>query len=164
MLDSILPSNELHLRKCIRVLTDLGKKKIGLVGLAFKAGTDDLRESPAVEFAETLLGKGFDLKIIEPCISPGSIHGSNLRFVEKSIPHIWRLLETDFDKVVGECEVLVLLSHLEPQMRTALRLFRSDQICLDLVRTVRPEELPAGEYRALSVESLSLKPQVASNV
>jgi GDP-mannose 6-dehydrogenase len=161
VLDSILPSNELHLRRCLRVLADMGKKRVGLVGLAFKAGTDDLRESPAVEFAETLLGKGYDLKIIEPCISQGSIHGSNLRFIEKSIPHIWRLLETDFDKVVRESEVLVLLAPLDPAMRESLRLFRSDQVCLDLVRTVQPEELPAGEYRALTLESFTPKPQAA---
>jgi GDP-mannose 6-dehydrogenase len=150
VLDSVLPSNEMHLRRCIRLLADLGKRKVGLFGLAFKAGTDDLRESPAVEFAEILLGKGYDLKIIEPSISPGSIHGSNLRFIEKSIPHIWKLLEKDFEKVVIESEVVVLLAPIPPEMRTALRLFRSDQICLDLVRTVSPEELPAGEYRALT--------------
>jgi GDP-mannose 6-dehydrogenase len=164
VLDSILPSNELHLRRCMWVLTELGKKKVGLVGLAFKAGTDDLRESAAVEFAEMLLGKGYDLKIIEPCISPGSIHGSNLRFVEKSIPHIWKLLEIDFEKVVRESEVLVLMAPLEPQMRAALRLFRSDQVCLDFVGTVKPEDLPAGKYRGFASESLEAKPKVAPAV
>jgi GDP-mannose 6-dehydrogenase len=157
VLDSILTSNELHLRRCMRILTELGKKKIALVGLAFKAGTDDLRESPAVEFAETLLGKGYELKIVEPSISPGSIHGSNLRFVEKSIPHIWKLLETDFEKVVRESEVLVLLAPLETEMRAALGLFRPDQVCLDFVGTVKPEELPAGEYRGFASGSLAPK-------
>jgi len=100
VLESVLPSNELRLRACIRLVTDLGKRKVGLVGLSFKAGTDDLRESPAVEFAEALLGKGYELRIVEPTISPGSIYGSNLRFIEQSIPHIWKLLTTDFEQVV----------------------------------------------------------------
>jgi GDP-mannose 6-dehydrogenase len=162
ILGSVLFSNELHLRSCIRLVTDLGKKKVGLVGLTFKPGTDDLRESPAVEFAEALLGKGYKLKIFEPRISPGSIHGSNLRFVENSIPHIWKLLSADFEEVIRESEVVVLMEPLDYKMRGALRLFRPDQVCFDFVRTLRPEELPAGEYRALTWEPLAMKTPVAT--
>jgi GDP-mannose 6-dehydrogenase len=162
ILDSVLLSNELHLRSCIRLVTDLGRKKVGLVGLTFKAGTDDLRESPAVEFAEVLLGKGYELRIFEQCIVPGRIHGSNLRFIENSIPHIWKLLTTDFEQIIRESEVVVLMEPLDSKMREALRLFRPDQVCFDFVRTVSPEELPAGEYRALTFEPRTVKPQVAS--
>lgn len=151
VLESVLPSNELRLRACIRLITDLGKKKVGLVGLSFKSGTDDLRESPAVELAEALLGKGYELRIVEPAISPGSIYGSNLRFIEQSIPHIWKLLTTDFEQVVRESEVVVLMAPLEPPMREALRLFRPDQVCFDFVNALGPGDLPAGQYRSLTL-------------
>jgi GDP-mannose 6-dehydrogenase len=162
ILDSVLLSNELHLRSCIRLVTDLGKKKVGLVGLTFKAGTDDLRESPAVEFAETLLGKGYELRIFEPCIAPGSIHGSNLRFIENLIPHIWKLLTKDLEEVIRDSEVVVLMEPLDAEMRKALRFFRPGQVCFDFVRTVTPEELPAGEYRALTFDPLAQKTAEAS--
>jgi GDP-mannose 6-dehydrogenase len=163
IIDTVLFSNELHLRGCIRLVTDFGKKKVGLVGLTFKAGTDDLRESPAVEFAEALLGKGYELRIFEPCIAPGSIHGSNLRFIENSIPHIWKLLAADFDEIIRESEVVVLMGPLDSKMRESLRLFRPHQVCFDFVRTLRPEELPAGEYRALTFEAASTKaPEVTA--
>ena len=92
VLNSILDSNQVHLDNCIDMVAGAGKRHIGLVGLTFKAGTDDLRESPAVELAERLIGKGFDVRIYEPSVAPGKLHGTNLAFVERSIPHIWKLL------------------------------------------------------------------------
>jgi GDP-mannose 6-dehydrogenase len=164
VLDSLLLSNELHLRNCVRLVMELGKKKVGLVGLTFKPGTDDLRESKAVEFAEVLLGKGYDLRIFEPRIAHDRIHGSNLRYIEKSIPHIWKLLTADFEQVIRESDVVVLLEPLESKMRKALRLFRPGQVCFDFVGTVTPEELPAGEYRSLAPDAMTYATQVAEAV
>jgi len=162
VLDSLLLSNELHLRNCIRLVTELGKKRVGLVGLTFKPGTDDLRESKAVEFAEVLLGKGYDLRIFEPRIAQGSIHGSNLRYIEKSIPHIWKLLTAEFEQVIRESEVVVLLEPLDSAMRKALRLFRPGQVCFDFVHTLSPGELPAGEYRSWTFDPLTHRTQMAT--
>jgi GDP-mannose 6-dehydrogenase len=131
------------------------------VGLTFKPGTDDLRESKAVEFAEVLVGKGYDLRIFESRIAQGSIHGSNLRYIEKSIPHIWKLLTADFEQVIRESEVVVLLEPLDSKMRKALRLFRPGQVCFDFVRTLKPEDLPEGEYRSLTFDPHVLRTQVA---
>lgn len=162
ILDSVLLSNELHLRNCIRLITALGRKKIGLVGLTFKAGTDDVRESQAVELAESLIAKGYELRIFEASISPGSIHGSNLRFLEHSIPHVWKLLTHDFEQLLRESDVVVLTEKLTPEMREALKRFRSDQICVDLVRAINPEDLPAGEYRSLSIEAPAAASPIAT--
>ncbi|MGA7049190.1 MAG: nucleotide sugar dehydrogenase, partial [Candidatus Sulfotelmatobacter sp.] len=113
VLESVRVSNEEHLRNCIQVVNDTAKRRIGLVGLSFKAGTDDLRESPAVELAERLIGKGRDVRIYEPSIAPGRLHGTNLDFIERSIPHIWKLLVGSLDELLQHSEVVVVMQQLK---------------------------------------------------
>jgi GDP-mannose 6-dehydrogenase len=151
LLGSILHSNEMHLKRCINLVTEAGRRRIGLVGLSFKEGTDDLRESPAVELAERLIGKGFDVKIYEPAIEQGRLHGTNLSFIEKSIPHIWRLLVENLEELSQHAEVLVVMQPLTK--KDDLRHFsqiRSGQICIDLARTLSPEDV-SGEYIAMDL-------------
>jgi len=150
MLAGTLATNELVISDVVNRVVASDGHTVALLGLSFKTDTDDLRESPAVEFAEALLGKGYELRIVEPTISPGSIYGSNLRFIEQSIPHIWKLLTTEFEQVVRESEVVVLMAPLDPNMREALRLFRPGQVCFDFAHAIRPGDLPAGEYRSLT--------------
>lgn len=145
VLNSILDSNQVHLRDCIEMVAGARKQRIGLVGLTFKAGTDDLRESPAVELAERLIGKGFDVRIYEPSIVPGSLHGTNLDFIERSIPHIWKLLLPTLDQVFRHAEVLVVMQHLTSDQRRQFHNIRRDQICIDLARALSPEDV-GGEY------------------
>lgn len=145
LMDSILASNEAHLRSCIQRVTETGKRRIGLVGLSFKAGTDDLRESPAVELAERLIGKGFDVRIYEPSIAPGTLHGTNLEFIEKSIPHIWKLLVGKLDELVRHAEVIVVMQQLDPEDQRRFRTLAPGQICIDLARTLSAEQV-GGEY------------------
>ena len=97
-------------------------ERVGLVGLSFKEGTDDLRESPAVELAERLIGKGRDVRIYEPSIAPGKLHGSNLNFIEKSIPHIWKLLVGSLPELLEHAEVVVVMQQTRAE---DLRHFRS---------------------------------------
>jgi|SRR5271166_1365741 len=149
VLESILPSNEAHLKSCIRLVADTGRRKIGLVGLAFKEGTDDLRESPAVELAERLIGKGFDVRIYEPSIAPGKLHGTNLRFIERSIPHIWKLLVGGLDELMQHAEVVVVMQQVKRE--DDLRYFKAmntRQLCIDFARTLSAAEVGA-EYRAM---------------
>ncbi len=145
VLESILSSNEEHLRGCIQVVTETDKRRIGLVGLAFKAGTDDLRESPAVELAERLIGKGRDVRIYEPSIAPGRLHGTNLDFIEKSIPHIWKLLVGNLEELFAHAEVVVVMQQLQAEDRGLFRAMRNEQVCIDLARTLTPEDV-GGEY------------------
>ena len=151
VLNSIVASNEVHLRNCIRLVAEAGKRRIGLVGLTFKAGTDDLRESPAVELAERLIGKGFDVVIYEPVIAPGTLHGTNLAFIEKSIPHIWKLLVRSLDDVFEHAEVVVVMQQLAADERRQFGKMRADQVCIDLARSLAADEV-GGEYKTVDNE------------
>jgi GDP-mannose 6-dehydrogenase len=146
LLESILPSNEEHLRNCIQMVAETDKRRIGLVGLAFKAGTDDLRESPAVELAERLIGKGRDVRIYEPSIAPGRLHGTNLDFIEKSIPHIWKLLVGNLDELIEHSEVIVIMQDVKAQDLPYFKAMKSDQVCIDLVRTLSADEVGGGYW------------------
>jgi GDP-mannose 6-dehydrogenase len=143
VLQSILPSNKAYLESCIESVLNAGRKRIGLFGLTFKEGTDDLRDSPAVELAETLIGKGLDVMIYEPAISPERIHGKNLEFIESNIPHIWKLLTSDLGAMIQGSDVVVLLKKLTEQERLEFRASLAHQICIDFAGTLRPEDLPA---------------------
>jgi GDP-mannose 6-dehydrogenase len=155
VLNSILDSNQVHLDNCIDMVAGAGKQRVGLVGLSFKAGTDDLRESPAVELAERLIGKGFDVKIYEPTVAPGKLHGTNLAFIERSIPHIWRLLLPGLEELICHAEVLVVMQQLTEDQRRRFHNTNQNQICIDLARTLSREDV-CGEYWTtdrLSVEA-----------
>jgi GDP-mannose 6-dehydrogenase len=108
LLNAILPSNEQQLKAAIEMVTSLGKKRVGIYGLAFKAGTDDLRESPMVRLVEHLLGKGYELRIFDRNVSLSNIFGANREFIEREIPHIERLMTTSFDELLQFGEVIVI--------------------------------------------------------
>jgi GDP-mannose 6-dehydrogenase len=147
VLDSILASNEAHLRDCIQMVAESGKRRVGLVGLTFKAGTDDLRESPAVELAERLIGKGFDVRIFEPSIAPGKLHGTNLNFIERTIPHIWKLLVGDLDELFQHAEVVVVMQQVREEDRRQFSKLKPEQLCIDLARSLSSQDVKV-EYRS----------------
>ena len=108
ILSNVLLSNETHLRRAVDAVIATGARKIGLFGLSFKAGTDDLRESPLVELAERLLGKGFDLKIYDANVSMSRLIGANKEYIEKSLPHLGDLLTSDANAVLAHADVCVV--------------------------------------------------------
>ncbi|OYP33015.1 nucleotide sugar dehydrogenase [Rhodopirellula sp. MGV] len=108
VLGSLLPSNEAHLRRAISRIEASGCRRIGMVGLSFKAGTDDLRESPFVTLAEYLLGKGFQLSIYDPGITLARLHGQNLAYVDRHLPHLANLLCDSPDALVDASDYLVI--------------------------------------------------------
>ena len=108
ILEHILESNERHLQRTVEMLLALGRRRVGLFGLAFKPGTDDLRESPLVELAERLLGKGFKLKIYDPAVSLSHLVGSNREYIESRIPHLSALLTQSPREVLEHAEVCVI--------------------------------------------------------
>src|SRR5213075_2885511 len=87
ILGSVLPSNQLQIERAVQTVIDQGHQKVGVLGISFKAGTDDLRESPMVELAERLIGKGFDLRVYDRSVSFASIHGANRDYILNRIPH-----------------------------------------------------------------------------
>jgi GDP-mannose 6-dehydrogenase len=108
LLESAMPSNEQHLRRAIEAVLDLPAQRIGVIGLAFKEDTDDLRESPVVTLLEQLIGKGRDVKVFDPRIRLEAIYGSNRNFILETIPHIGRLLTGSLDQILAWADHLVL--------------------------------------------------------
>jgi GDP-mannose 6-dehydrogenase len=108
VLDAVLPSNLRTLDEGVRLVVDCGRRRVGLYGLSFKAGTDDLRESPLVELAERLIGKGFDVRIFDATIHLARLIGVNRRFIDNRIPHLASLLVEDQEALVAHADVVVL--------------------------------------------------------
>ncbi|WP_028079367.1 nucleotide sugar dehydrogenase [Solimonas soli] len=108
LLKSLMATNSVQVKKAFDLVESFGKKKVGLLGLSFKAKTDDLRESPLVELAEMLLGKGYELSIFDKNVEYARVHGANREYINGKIPHISSLLKSDVQEVVDESEVLVL--------------------------------------------------------
>jgi GDP-mannose 6-dehydrogenase len=108
ILAHVLPSNETHIRRAVDTIIGTGARKIGLFGLSFKGGTDDLRESPLVELAERLLGKGYDLRIYDAYVSVSRLVGANQAYIESMLPHLGDLLSNSVDEVMEHAELCVI--------------------------------------------------------
>lgn len=148
MMSQILPSNLHQIEQTVRTIVRLRKRRIGLFGLSFKPGTDDLRESPLVELAERLIGKGYRLLVHDPNVSYAALYGSNKAYIEREIPHIREILRENADDLFQHAELLVV-GHLTPELRERFaQQVRPEQIVLDLARAVSPEQI-RGEYHGL---------------
>jgi GDP-mannose 6-dehydrogenase len=133
ILSSILPSNEIQVRHGLQLVLDSGHKRVGILGFSFKAGTDDLRESPVIELIERLLGKGFDLRIYDRNVNVASLVGANRDFILNRIPHISRLMVEDMDSVLQHAETVVI-GNKDPDFEGVPKRLREDQRLVDLVR------------------------------
>jgi len=148
VIQSILGSNELQIKHAIDMVVETGKKRVGLLGFSFKAGTDDLRESPIVILAEALLGKGYSLRIYDRNVSIARLVGANKEYINKQIPHLSSLLGESIDEVIEKSEVIVV-GNGSPEFAEALKRTRPDQQVIDLFRLkVDREEIPA-EYTGI---------------
>jgi GDP-mannose 6-dehydrogenase len=148
VIQSILPSNDRQIKLAIDEVVDLGKKRVGILGFSFKAGTDDLRESPMVILAEALLGKGFSLCIYDRSVSIARLVGANKDYINKQIPHLSSLLTESIDDVLETSDVIVV-GNASPEFADALTRTRPDQIVLDLVRVKTPRDQIKAEYRGI---------------
>ena len=133
LLSAILPSNEGQIRRAVEAVLGTRKRRVGVVGLAFKPGTDDLRESPMVALVETLIGKGLDVRIFDPNVAIARLVGANRRYIEEEIPHIASLLCESVEGVLEHAEVLVIGSGSD-ESRRALAAVRPSQAVVDLTR------------------------------
>ena len=132
LLESVLPSNDEHLKRSIRQVLALPGKRIGIFGLAFKEDTDDLRESPVVAIIEHLIGKGRAVRIFDPHIQLDEIYGSNLSFVVSALPHIGRLLTRNLDSLIASSDTLVIAQKPTPAVQAQIA--ASELATLDLTR------------------------------
>jgi GDP-mannose 6-dehydrogenase len=143
VIQAILGSNELQIRHAIDLVVQTGRKRVGLLGFSFKAGTDDLRESPIVILAEALLGKGYSLCIYDRNVSLARLVGANKEYITQQIPHLSSLLSDSLDEVLEKSEVIVV-GNGSPEFAEALKRTRPDQIVIDLFRLkVEPKDIPA---------------------
>ena len=131
LLDSILPSNRLLIDRAFRKVLSLKKRKVAMLGLSFKPGTDDLRESPLVQLAESLLGKGFDLRILDENVSVARLVGANREYIEREIPHLSALLVPDLEAAVAHADVLIV-GHNIPTFERLSSSYREGQVVVDL--------------------------------
>lgn len=149
LIASILESNRTQIERAVALIVALRKKRISLLGLSFKAGTDDLRESPLVTLAETLIGKGFDVRIYDNSISLARLVGANSEYIEKEIPHISALLVTNLSEAVLHGDVLVV-GNAAPEFSELEKLCRPGQTVVDLVRVDGLSNLEGVEYHGIA--------------
>ena len=133
ILASILPSNALQVERAVQAVVDAGHGKVGVLGFSFKAGTDDLRESPVVELTERLLGKGYDLRVYDRNVSLARLHGANRDYILHRIPHISRLMVASVDEVLEHAGTIVI-GNAAPEFREVPKRLRGVQSIVDLVR------------------------------
>ncbi|NUR48792.1 MAG: UDP-glucose/GDP-mannose dehydrogenase family protein, partial [Hamadaea sp.] len=139
LLSHVLPSNEEHLKRAVELVISTGKRKVGLFGLSFKPGTDDLRESPLVELAERLVGKGYELRIYDANVALSRLMGANREYIDGRLPHLGELLSDSADDVLDFAEVCVV-GFADPALSPVLDR-AGDRPIIDLVR------LPDAETR-----------------
>jgi GDP-mannose 6-dehydrogenase len=148
VIQAILESNQLQIRHAIDLIVETGRRKIGLLGFSFKAGTDDLRESPIVILAEALLGKGYHLRIYDRNVSLARLVGANKEYINTQIPHLSSLLCDTTDEVVERSEVIVV-GNGSPEFVDALKKTRRDQTIIDLFRLPVSRDQVPGAYTGI---------------
>jgi GDP-mannose 6-dehydrogenase len=133
IIDAILPSNDEQIERGIQAVIEKGERKVGILGFSFKAGTDDLRESPMVELVERLIGKGYDLRIYDGNVRMAAIHGANRDYILNHIPHISKLMVASIDEVIAHGRTIVI-GNGAAEFRDVPRRLEEGQQVVDLVR------------------------------
>lgn len=133
IMKSILVSNEVQIARGLRLIMEGGHKRIGILGFSFKAGTDDLRESPMIEVIERLVGKGYDLRIYDKNVNVASLVGANRDFILNRIPHISKLMVASVDAVLAHAQTVVI-GNKDPDFGSVPERLRDDQLLVDFVR------------------------------
>jgi GDP-mannose 6-dehydrogenase len=147
-LNNVLPSNAAVIERGFAAISDIGRRPVALFGLAFKSGTDDLRESPFVALAERLIGRGYALRIFDRHVNVATLLGANRSYIEREIPHIERLMAPDVAAAMQGAEIVVI-GHLDPDDRSALLAVLGGQIVIDLAGIAEIASLPGIDYRGL---------------
>jgi GDP-mannose 6-dehydrogenase len=133
ILTSILPSNEMQVNRGLQMIMDRGNTKVGVLGFSFKAGTDDLRESPVIEVIERLIGKGYDLRIYDKNVNLASLVGANRDFILNHIPHISKLMVGDIETVLSHAQTVVIGNN-DPEFKQVPERLQETQRLVDFVR------------------------------
>jgi GDP-mannose 6-dehydrogenase len=143
LLDSILPSNRKQVEKGVNMIVDKGNRKVGILGFSFKAGTDDLRESPLVDVIEHLLGKGYELKLYDKNVNLAALTGANQDYILNHIPHISKLMVNSMEEVLAFADTVVI-GNGAAEFKEVPALLKDGQVIVDLVRISK--EQSGGQY------------------
>lgn len=133
ILTSILPSNEMQISRGLQLIVGKGHTRVGILGFSFKAGTDDLRESPLIEIIERLIGKGYDLRIYDKNVNIARLVGANRDFILNHIPHISKLMVSDIDGVLNHAQTVVI-GNKDPDFKGVPERLHEGQLLVDFVR------------------------------
>jgi len=148
ILSATLDSNQRQIERAYDMVRAAGSRNIGILGLAFKAGTDDLRESPMVSVVEMLIGKGANLAIYDRDVSEARLIGANREYIEHEIPHIWSLMRSTVDEVIDSAEVIVI-GNGSGEFRLIEPKLRPGQVVIDLVRAFGDRTSNGDGYRGI---------------
>lgn len=148
MLSQVLNSNQKHIDQAFDMISRRGRGKVALFGLAFKPGTDDLRESPLVALAERLIGKGYELAVFDRSVEAARLMGSNREFIEREIPHFERLLTGDPVQVLEDAKFIVI-GHAGPEEIAAIRNSHNGRTVIDLQGAREIQDLPGVDYEGI---------------
>jgi len=148
LLKKILESNNNQIEVAFNLIRKTGKKKIGFLGLSFKPGTDDLRESPMVELIEKLLGKGYSLALYDKQVSMAKIFGSNKKYIESVIPHISTLMKSSAKEAVDQSEIVVF-GNKSCEDKNILSRINGDKLVIDLARVTQNFKKMDGHYEGI---------------
>jgi GDP-mannose 6-dehydrogenase len=141
MLGNVLASNRMHVEHAIAKVLASGRRRVGMIGLSFKTGTDDLRESPLVLIAEQFIGKGLSLLVYDPEVHLSRLLGANRRFIEQHVPHIGSLMRERIESVIDESDILIVGLSDAKIFEALARQVREDQLVIDLVNIPHRETL-----------------------
>jgi GDP-mannose 6-dehydrogenase len=148
MLEAIARSNASQIQRTIDFITEVGHRDVAILGLSFKVGTDDLRESPLVIMAETLLGKGFKLAIHDSDVELTRLTGANKRFLEEKLPHINSLLSASLEEVVARSKTLVVCKNAA-EYHELPGLISTQHHIVDLAAALKSTKIPDAQYHGL---------------
>lgn len=132
LLQAILPSNEAQIRRGIAMVERLGRRPVAVLGLAFKAGTDDVRESPMVPMVETLVGRGYEVVVFDDAVVPSALVGANKSYLEEAFPHVAARVTSDLEDAIEGAEILVVANR-DPRVIAALEAHGREKAVVDLV-------------------------------
>lgn len=155
VINAINPSNEQQKKNAIDIIERKGKRKIGILGLSFKSGTDDLRCSPIVDVAEVLLGKGYELQIYDKNVRVSQLTGTNADFIAAKLPHLHEMITDDLDAVCSECDVIVVTNKEKEFIDIPEKYPR--KVIVDLVRQFENLDYE-GNYEGISWGNININP------
>ncbi len=149
LLSGVMESNVVQIQRAIDLVCSLGKRRVSVLGLSFKAGTDDLRESPLVAVVEALIGKGYDVKVYDKNVALARLIGANRAYIDREIPHIASLMVDNLDAALAHGKALVIGNGAD-EFDTISSRIQPDQVVVDFVHVASLRGLPREQYHGIA--------------